>query len=143
MLSCIQVPQIRPRTEDLPLWSTSPTKQQPWPVGNSSQVLICHLSDLSVSGLFLSMYLLCLSIHCVLSICVSFFLFFDLHLYKLQSCAPWLYHRNFSAVGPVHSSGLGRTREGCGRGSYATGQSPLCKTVDDRVNDDTKFFFLI
>lgn len=60
MSSCIQVPLIRARTEGLPLWSTSPTKQQPWPVGNSSLVLICHLSDPSVSGLFLSVCLLCL-----------------------------------------------------------------------------------
>lgn len=72
-----------------------------------------------------------------------FFLFFDLHLCKLWSCAPWLYYRNFSAVGPVHPSGLGRARERCGRGNYAAGQSPLCKSVGDRVNNDTGFFCLI
>lgn len=40
MSSCIRVPRIRARTEDLPSWNTSPTKQQPWPEGNSSLVLI-------------------------------------------------------------------------------------------------------
>lgn len=49
---------------------------------------------------------------------------------------PWLYYRNFSAVGPGHSSGLGPAREGCGRGSYAAGQSPLCKSADDTLNDE-------
>lgn len=78
----------------------------------------------------------CLWIHCVLSICAFY-------LCKLWSCAPWLYSRNLSAVGPARPSGLGRAREGCGRGSYAAGQSPLCKSVDDRVNEDTRLFFLI
>lgn len=73
---------------DSPLWNTSPTKQQPWPEGNSSLVLICRtvpLSELSVflsvpglSGLFLPVRLLCLGIHCVLSVyafCVLFCFF--------------------------------------------------------------------
>lgn len=130
MSSCIQVLLIRAKTEDLPLWSTSPTKQQPWPVGNSSLVLICHLSDLTVLVCLPALFMNPL---CSVHLC---FLFFYLHLCKLWSCAPWLYCRNLSAVGPVNPSGLGPAGEGCGRGSYAEGQSPLCKSVDDRGNDD-------
>lgn len=79
MSSCIQVPQIRPRTEDLPLWSTSPTKQQPWPGENSSLVRVClmvHPSNLSGWLLCFSAWLCllcsgCLSVLFVFYICVS------------------------------------------------------------------------
>lgn len=60
--------------------------------------------------------------------------FFHFHVCKLWS---WLYHRYFSAVGPVHPSGLGPAREGRGRRSNAAGQSPLCESVDDGINDTT------
>lgn len=68
MSSCIQVPQTRPRTEALPLWSTSPTKQQPWPGGNSSLVLTCLTHHLS--GLFVFMLLsVCLSVCSLHELC--------------------------------------------------------------------------
>lgn len=63
MSSCIQVPRIRARTEDLPLWNTSPTKQQPWPEGNSSLVLICL--TVHFSGLFFCLCLFCLFFYSV------------------------------------------------------------------------------
>lgn len=64
-----------------------------------------------------------------------FLCFFDLCQCKLCSCAFILYYRNLSAVGSVHPSGLGRAREGCGRGGYAARQSHICKSVDNRGND--------
>lgn len=130
---------------DSPLWNTSPTKQQPWPEGNSSLVLICRTVQLSEPSVCLCV--VCLSFWSVpvslpvlfrnplCSGYLRFLCFFDLCQCRLCSSALILYYRNLSAVGSVHPSGLGRAREGCGRGGYAARQSHLCKSVDNRGND--------